>query len=61
MTTTAHNELAAAWQQRADGAAAELEHVKTGWALFKPERIQQLLDDHATAVRWVAYWRGIGA
>lgn len=52
--------LAAAWQERADRATAELGHANTGWALFTPQRISDVLTERTTALRQVAYWRGIG-
>lgn len=31
--TTAHAEMAAAWQERMERAYAELQQIRTGWAL----------------------------
>lgn len=60
MNTAAMN-LALAWQQRGNRAAAEMFLAADRPALFKPERVAELQIEGRRAVAWVGYWTGIGA
>lgn len=59
MTTAAEN-LVAAHIERAERVDVELQHVRTGWALFTPQRVNDLIDERNRAVTWVHYWTGVG-
>ncbi len=49
--------LQGAWAKRARDAAEILKHADAAPALFKPEYVQQVREDYATAIGWVGYWR----
>jgi hypothetical protein len=55
MHTTAAN-LAAAWADRAEEAAATLRHAEAAPGLFRPDHVALLRDDLARAVKQARFW-----
>jgi hypothetical protein len=55
---TAAQNLAMAWAARATRARETLLYVRTGWTLFKPEYIQDLIDEANEATAQATFWAG---
>lgn len=53
--------LTAAWYERVDRADEKLRHMQQGFALFRPEAVEQTQREYLRAVEQVRYWSGIGA
>lgn len=50
------NELTHAWAEKADRLAEKLRHMEHGFALFRPESVQQTRRELSEAIGWARFW-----
>jgi len=56
--TNLTNEMTLAWREKAERLAEKLGHMERGFALFRPETVEQTRVELHEAIGWIRFWAG---